>query len=134
MKQGILLTHGPVGDAMIEAVRTIMGIDEGLYALSVTNMSITEIASRLRALVKTPAGDEEDGVLIMASLRGGSCWNVAVGIAKEFPGIKVLSGVNLAMVLSFVTKREQLSLQELAEEVYQDAAEGVCLLASGKPC
>ena len=25
MKQGILLTHGPVGDAMIEAVRTIMG-------------------------------------------------------------------------------------------------------------
>ncbi len=133
MKQGILLTHGPVGDAMIEAVRTIMGIDEGLYALSVTNMSITEIASRLRALVKTPAGDE-DGVLIMASLRGGSCWNVAVGIAKEFPGIKVLSGVNLAMVLSFVTKRDQLSLQELAEEVYQDAAEGVCLLASGKPC
>ncbi len=133
MKQGILLTHGPVGDAMIEAVRTIMGIDEGLYAISVTNMSITEIASRLRALVTAPAA-EQDGVLIMASLRGGSCWNVSVGIAKEYPGIKVLSGLNLAMVLSFISKRDSLAMPELAEEVYQDGVRGVCLLTPGKPC
>jgi PTS system mannose-specific IIA component len=133
MKHGILLTHGPVGDAMIEAVRHIMGLDDGLHALSVTDMSITEISSRLKSLVNAP-DEQQDGVFIMASLRGGSCWNVAVGLAKEYPHIKVLSGVNLAMVLSFVTKRDQLSMDDLAIEVYQDGTRGICLLTPGKPC
>ena len=133
MKHAILLTHGPIGEALIEAVRGIMGFDEGLHALAVTDMSITEIASRLSALVSGP--DElQDGVLIMASLRGGSCWNVAVSIASDYKHVRVLSGVNLPMVLSFITKRESLPLEALAAEVQHDGARGICLLSQDKGC
>ena len=131
MKHAILLTHGPIGEALIEAVRGIMGLDDGLHALTVTNMSIAEIASRLRALISGP-DERQDGVLIMASLRGGSCWNVAVSIASDYKHVGVLSGVNLSMVLSFITKRESLSLEDLAAEVQHDGARGICLLSPDK--
>ncbi|HOT96263.1 MAG TPA: hypothetical protein PLG50_06690 [bacterium] len=133
MKHAILLTHGPIGEALIEAVRGIMGLDEGLHALSVTDMSITEIASRLEAMVSGP-DEKQDGVIIMASLRGGSCWNVAVGTGSGRSNVRIVSGVNLPMVLSFITKRQDLSLDALAEEVEQDGQRGICRPVPGKGC
>jgi mannose/fructose/sorbose-specific phosphotransferase system IIA component len=133
MKHAILLTHGPIGDALVEAVRGIMGLDDGLHALSVTDMSIAEIASRLQAMVTGP-DEKQDGVIIMASLRGGSCWNVAVGIASQHSNVRVLSGVNLPMVLSFITKRQDLTLEQLVEEAHHDGLRGICLLSPGKSC
>ncbi len=133
MKHAILLTHGPIGDAVIEAVRGIMGLDEGLHALSVTDMSIAEIAARLKALVAGP-DEMQDGVIIMASLRGGSCWNVAASVASEYQNVRVIAGVNLPMVLSFFTKRQNLTLDQLAEEVYRDGTRGICMLTAVKSC
>ncbi len=126
MIHGIILTHGPIGDAMIEAVRGIMGLDEGLHSLIVNNMSVTEISSRLSALIHAPEV-VQDGVIVMASLKGGSCWNVAVAVAKDHAHVRVISGVNLSMVLSFVTKRDLLTLEKLADAVVKDGLRGITL-------
>lgn len=124
MKNAILITHGPIGDAIIEAVRGIMGVDEGLHALSVTDMSLAEISARLAALVNAPE-NQDDGLIVMASLKGGSCWNVSAAIAGNNPNVRVVSGVNLPMVLSFVTKRDSLSLDDLVETLERDGQRGV---------
>jgi len=129
MKHAILLTHGPIGDAMIEAARGITGLDEGLHPITVNNMSAAEIALRLKAVINAPE-PRSDGVLILASLKGGSCWNVAVAVAKDHDRVRVISGLNLAMVLSFITKREQLSLDELADQVTRDGLRGIDLWAN----
>jgi len=126
MIHGIILTHGPIGDAMIEAVRGIMGLDEGLHSLIVNNMSVTEISARLSALIHAPEV-KQDGVIVMASLKGGSCWNVAVAVAKDHAHVRVISGVNLSMVLSFVTKRDLLTLDKLADAVVKDGLRGIAL-------
>ncbi|HPI73943.1 MAG TPA: hypothetical protein PK843_14775 [bacterium] len=126
MIHGIILTHGPIGDAMIEAVRGIMGLDEGLHSLIVNNMSVSEISARLSALIHAPEV-KQDGVIVMASLKGGSCWNVAVAVAKDHPHVRVVSGVNLSMVLSFVTKRDLLTLDKLADAVVKDGLRGITL-------
>ncbi len=126
MIHGIILTHGPIGDAMIEAVRGIMGLDEGLHSLIVNNMSVTEISARLSALIHAPEV-KQDGVIVMASLKGGSCWNVAVAVAKDHAHVRVISGVNLSMVLSFVTKRDLLTLEKLADAVVKDGLRGITL-------
>jgi mannose/fructose-specific phosphotransferase system component IIA len=126
MKHAILLTHGPIGEALIEAVRGIMGLDEGLHALVVNNMSVAEISARLLSLINAPE-EQQDGLLIMASLKGGSCWNVAVAMAKDHNHVRVLSGVNLSMVLSFITKRDLLTLDDLANTVVRDGLRGIAL-------
>ncbi|NOZ55380.1 MAG: PTS sugar transporter subunit IIA [Calditrichaeota bacterium] len=126
MVAGILVTHGPVADALIQAATGILGPVEHLAGLSVTGLSLSAIQSRLRSLVHGYA--ERDGVLIMASLRGGSCWNAAARVAHEVANVRVVSGVNLPMVLSFVTKREHLELNELAQVIANDGTRGITLL------
>lgn len=123
MKHCIILTHGPVGEALIAAVESITGEQEGLHALSVTEMSVTEIRQRLEALVNGPA--EQEGICILASLKGGSCWNVAAAVAKGKSNVTVVSGANLPMLLSFITKRDSLNLLELAEAVEHDGLRGI---------
>jgi len=127
MKHAILITHGPIGVAIIDAVRGIIGADDGLHALSVTDMSLTEITQRLLAIINAP-DVRQDGVIILASLKGGSCWNVAAAIAKDHDHVRVISGINLPMTLSFMTKRNNLSLEELTEVLVKDGIRGVVKL------
>ena len=124
MKHAIIVTHGPIGDAMIKAVDSIMGITDGLFELAVTDMSVAEITERLLSLVTAPE-EKQDGVIIMASLKGGSCWNVSVSIAMKHKNVRVVSGVNLPMVLSFLSKRESMDLDELSESIEQEAIRGI---------
>ena len=123
MKRCIVITHGPIGDALITAAEGIIGKQPGLFALSVTEMSASEIRLRLEALVNGP--DEKDGVYILASLRGGSCWNVAAEVAKGKPHVVVISGANLSMLLSFITKRDALPFHELADTIKRDGIRGI---------
>ncbi len=124
MKHAILLTHGPIGDAMIEAVDGIMGVNDGLFALSVTNMSVSEITQRVLSIVNGP-DEKQDGVVIMASLKGGSGWNVAVSVCHEQPNVRVVSGLNLPMVLTFMTKRDTETLDELVVTLVDSGVRGI---------
>ena len=63
--------------------------------------------------------------LILVSLKGGSCWNAAVTAKKQNQNVEVISGVNLAMVLSFLTKRDSHQLKGLATLVLEDGIRGI---------
>ena len=115
MKHGVVIAHGPLGSAFIDAANSIMGRSEGLFPLSVTDMSIQEIESRLRSIVNEPREDV-DGIIIMACLRGGSSWNVSAAVTKDLPHVRLVAGLNLAMLLTFMLKRESLQLDELVGE------------------
>lgn len=127
MKHGVVIAHGPLGRASIEAAKSIMGTDEGLFPLSVTDMSIVEIESRLTSIVSEPR-DDVDGIVIMACLRGGSSWNVSAAVSKDMPHVRLVSGVNLAMLLTFLIKRDSLSLDDLVDEMKKDAVKGITSL------
>ena len=127
MKHGVVIAHGPLGLAFIEAAKSIMGKDDGLFPLSVTDMSIQEIESRLNSLIREPREDV-DGVVIMACLRGGSSWNVSAAVAKDMDRVRLVSGLNLAMLLTFLLKRDVLPLDELVDEMIKEAGKGITSL------
>lgn len=126
MIHGIIIAHGPLGKAFIEAAKSIIGSDEGLFPLSVTEMSVSEIESRLNSLINEPRADV-DGIVIMACLRGGSSWNVSAAMIKDKPDVRLVSGCNLAMVVSFLMNRNMTPLDPLVETILGDAKQGVML-------
>ena len=128
MKHGVVIAHGQLGQGVIDAASTIMGNIEGLSALSVTEMSVSEIHQRLNALVANPA-EGVDGIVLMACLRGGSSWNVSSAVANDHKHVRVISGVNLAMLLSFITNRDRLDLDDLMQAMVVDSTKGIHLLA-----
>jgi mannose/fructose-specific phosphotransferase system component IIA len=78
---------------------------------------------KLEELIATEKLDT--GIIFMTSLKGGTCWNAAVAIARKFSCIEVVSGVNLNMFISFVTKRDKFDLLPLAEIIKADAIRGI---------
>jgi mannose/fructose-specific phosphotransferase system component IIA len=123
MISGIVLTHGPIAPAIIEAAGAIVGDAEKIYSLSTSGFSLRSMVENLETLVISEKMDP--GVIIMTSLKGGSCWNSAVTVSKKFSYVKVVSGVNLNMFISFMTKREQFELNELTEIIILDAIKGI---------
>jgi len=127
MKHGVVIAHANLGEALIKAAKSIMGTDEGLFPLSVTDMSAQEIESRLSAILHEPREDI-DGTIVMACLRGGSSWNVSAALCQDRKRVRLMSGANLPMLLTFLIHRDSMSLDELVETMNKQAKEGVTVL------
>ena len=69
--------------------------------------------------------DQEEGVLIMADLFGGTPSNLATKIALRKENVETVTGVNLPMIIQFVTERETQTLDELVESCIETAQDGI---------
>lgn len=126
---GIILTHGTIGEALLEAASSILGEVNDAYALSTATLSMQRLNIELKQILSERQWS--GGAIIMVSLMGGSCWNSAVAVARQLPRIEVVSGVNLSMLLSFFTKRDHYEISELAEIIKEDGIRGICKFAIG---
>ncbi len=99
--RGVVVTHADLAAALLGAVRAIAGHDGGLVAISNAGCDRTALA----LLVERAVG--EGPALVFTDLAGGSCTAVAVGVAHARPDVRVVSGVNLPMLLDFVFHREE---------------------------
>ncbi len=72
------------------------------------------------------------GALILIDDYGGSCANAAQLAARtDLPAV-ILSGVNLAMLLGFVTWRDDLALDELARRLVAKGREAIARVGGAK--
>ena len=69
--------------------------------------------------------DQEEGVLIMADLFGGTPSNLATKIALRRENVETVTGVNLPMIIQFVTERETQTLDELVESCIETEQDGI---------
>lgn len=125
----IILTHGNIGEALLEAASSILGEVDNAYALSTATLSMQRLNEELKQIVVER--NWSGGTIIMVSLMGGSCWNSAVAVARQLPHVEVVSGVNLAMLISFFAKRDRYNISELAEIIKEDGIRGITKFAIG---
>lgn len=101
------MAHGAMAQGMVDAVRRISGVEEGvLVGLSNDGKSPEALQDDLsQALQPGPA-------IIFTDLSSGSCALSAQVCCREDPSHVVLFGVNLPVLLDFVFNRN-LPLEEL---------------------
>jgi mannose/fructose-specific phosphotransferase system component IIA len=114
--RGVVVAHADLAAALVAAVRAITGDDGGLVAVS--NAGTDRAA--LARLVEGAAGPAPAPVLVFTDLAGGSCTAVAATVARGRDGMRVVSGVNLGMLLDFAFHREE----PLADAAARAAAAG----------
>ena len=124
MVTGVVVCHGNLAQELSNTVARILGPVDALYTLSNENCSPQQLYELLSG-VMSEAGD--DPVFFLVDLRGGSCWTTARMLSRDYPHIKVITGVNIPMLVSFLTKRTQLSPEELAETLVRDASRGITI-------
>ncbi len=99
--KGVVVSHGTVATALVDAVRSITGDADALVAISNEGCSRDSLGS----LVAEAAGDGD--CVLFVDLPGGSCLQAAMIFqrARTATAIAVVAGVNLAMLLDFVHHR-----------------------------
>ena len=119
---GVIVAHTDVAEALLAAVRAIVGDETGLVAVSNRGSDLKALMKRIDEAV------EGRPALIFTDMPGGSCAHTAAALARGRPELRVVTGVNLAMLLDFVFHRE-LPLEAAAERAVQTGRVSVGIIA-----
>jgi PTS system mannose-specific IIA component len=119
---GIVVTHGKLADELIRTVELIVGPQRDLHAVSASGLCDENIIDKIREVVGHR--DRKD-VLVFVDYFGGSCCTNAVRAVEGENGIKVMSGVNLPLLLAFATKRDALPFEKLVDHLVRRGRESV---------
>jgi mannose/fructose-specific phosphotransferase system component IIA len=97
--RGVVVCHGRLAAALVEAVEHITGIGDALVPVSNSGCDRAELETRvLEALDDRPA-------VVFVDLATGSCLFAVLNRLRSRPDVKVVTGVNLAMLVDFVFHR-----------------------------
>ena len=118
----VLVSHGELGDALIQAAEMIAGPAERVFSVPLLPGESPEgFGEKLNTALQEIAGED---TLVLIDLFGGTPYNVAARqVLKE--NVECVTGANLPMLLELVMSRESALLPELAEEIAQAGQDSV---------
>jgi len=118
----LIVTHGRLGEGLLDAMQMIAGPQEKVDFVSLKEGdSIDELKERILSAVKML--DDGSGVLVFVDMFGASPSNAAAYLLNE--NVEVITGVNLPMLLEIVSFRESISLQELSANAMTAGVESI---------
>lgn len=94
--RGIVAAHGTLASGLVSAVEQITGRGAQFLAISNADLCLEDIQG---ALVK--ALDESSARVIFTDLPAGSCTMAVRRMLRERPGVMLVTGVNLSLLLDF---------------------------------
>jgi mannose/fructose-specific phosphotransferase system component IIA len=115
--RGVVVAHGSLARCLVETTENISGVEGALLPISNAECSPDLLEARIRDAVQGgPA-------LLFVDLASGSCAHAARLVGRDGPGIPVVAGVNLPMLLDFVFHRD-LDLTELTKRAVEKGRAG----------
>ena len=108
-----IVTHRQLGDALIDAAGFILGNQpEAVVSVSIDiNDKVDALRSDIAKAIKQV--QQEEGVLILTDMFGGTPSNLSYSFLEEGK-VEVISGVNLPVLIKAVGSRDKMPLSDLA--------------------
>lgn len=123
-KAALIITHGKFGIELLKSTEMIMGEQEDAKALGLSlGESVDELREEADRIIVENQEAEKDNV-IFVDILGGSPSNVALYLLKKYKNIKLVTGVNMLMLIEFFQSRDFEELDDLVEKVINSSAEG----------
>ena len=114
----IVATHGGLAESLVRTAELILGPRSGTARIKPFEFSDDEkpqdASQRLQALVRRADGGR--GVVILVDLFGGTPGSLALSMLNE-PGLGVITGVNLPMVMTAAGLDPALSLEQATQRL-----------------
>ena len=127
MVNGLIVTHGMLGVELVRVMEMIMGPVPGVEAMTNSGKSVMDLSADITAWFKS-SNQDADGSILFIDDFGGSCSNAAQLAADGDMPVWIVTGINLAMLLDFVTWREGLQPDELARRIVERGREAISVL------
>ena len=123
---GIIVTHGQLGEELLRTVGLIVGEIHDCYALSGSDLGDESVVSSIREILDR---NKANRAVVFVDYFGGSCGASCVKATRGLEGVKIISGVNLPILLDFVTKKGIMGLDEIVEHLIHRGQESVRVIA-----
>ncbi len=122
----VIVAHGEVGNCLMGAVQGILGTQTGWSAVTNVGLGLPELEKAVRGAIDELS--RTHAVVLFTDMPGGSCHHVCRDIIRNSEGLRVLTGLNLMMLLEFFVKRERVPILELLSLVQERGKDSVRLL------
>lgn len=108
----VVVAHGMFADVLIETAEMVVGHAEGVKACSFGEGSNVD---GLRRFMKNSIKEvnDGDGVIVLTDMFGGTPSNISLSFLDEGK-IEVITGVNLPMMITALSRRQGKDLKGLA--------------------
>lgn len=103
---GIVFCHGDLASGLLSSLHCIFGETENIIAFTNRDKAIPDLLIDLKKYIDSAQANR---VIIFVDLVGGSCWRVAKQLANEDANVHVFAGVNLPMLVQYLTNQESIS-------------------------
>lgn len=125
MRKVLLMSHGKFAEGIYETVKMLIGDYENIFVYSAylknDNESIPDFIKK-HCVDK----DEDDEVIILTDLIGGSVTNTCITevLEKKYPNVYIIAGMNLPLVLEILLAPDE-NIQNLIESKVETAKKGI---------
>lgn len=124
----LLISHGMMAEGMKDSVALIMGEADNLQTASLVAGQDFD-AFKADVVLKIEALDRGDGVLVFVDLFGASPYNAAMlsvpALAEQGHAIRIITGMNLPMVMESLALRDVMPLEQLAQSIVASGRETI---------
>jgi len=122
----LIVSHGRLAEALISEVQFLNGNLQRVKGVSVwPKESGEEVRDRIRK--KMAEVDEGDGIVILTDILGGMSTNLSMAFLRD-ERVELVTGVNVPMLLTFLSYRKGRSLEEVCSLVKKSGRRSIILI------
>jgi len=119
----ILVAHGEIAKAVLEATQKICGPSKGIRAITLPDpVDEPELLGKIQEARREL--DQGNGILILTDMFGGTPSNICFSLLEE-SDIEVITGMNLPMIIKLMSIQEEESLRELVQIAVECGRENI---------
>ena len=131
---GIIVSHGRLGEELLNALTIILGEAPNIEAISIGWYDDVEDSKR-KISTSLKNVDQKSGVVIFTDMFGGTPSNLSFTFQKD-GHVEIITGVNLPMLIKFCSLQRSNNLKDVARKVVEQGKKNIHLasaLLAGRP-
>jgi len=125
---GLIVSHGKLAEELLNALTIIIGEAVNIEAISIgwyddVEESKKKISQSLKRI------DQKNGMVIFTDMFGGTASNLSFSFLKDNQ-VEIITGVNLPMLIKFVSLQRRNNLKEVAKKVFEQGKKNIHLASA----
>jgi len=125
---GIIVSHGKLAEELLNVLTIILGEAPNIEAISIGWYDDVE-ESKKRINQSLRRVDQKNGVIIFTDMFGGTPSNLSFSFMRDNE-VEIITGVNLPMLIKFVSLQRSKNLKEVARKVVEQGKRNIHLASA----
>lgn len=125
---GIIVSHGKLAEELLNVLTIILGEAPKIEAISIGWYDdVEESKKKINQSLKRV--DQKNGVIIFTDMFGGTPSNLSFSFLRDNE-VEIITGVNLPMLIKFVSLQRSKNLKEVARKVVEQGKRNIHLASA----